>query len=91
MQQTSKCNRLHMTGWEDYSLGIVQEIKIKPYYQMVYGQIKICPREWDTSYLFAEMQSVYCRAPSNYVVDFLSTLYIYISLRKNNKPVTLGL
>ena len=28
-------------------LGIVQEIEIWPYYQMVYAQTRICSREWD--------------------------------------------
>ena len=33
---------------EDDPLGIVQEIEIWPYEQMVYAQPRMCPGEWDT-------------------------------------------
>ena len=33
---------------KDDSLGIVQKINIWPYYQMVYAQTRILPRERDT-------------------------------------------
>ena len=35
-------------GGENYPLGIVQEIEIWPYYQMLYTQTRICPGKWDT-------------------------------------------
>ena len=38
----------HDSGGEGDSLGIVQEIEIWPYYEMVYAQIRIRPGEWDT-------------------------------------------
>ena len=34
-------------GGKDESLGIVQDIKIRPYNQLVYAQSRINPREWD--------------------------------------------
>ena len=35
-------------GWRVNPLGIVQEIEIWPYEQMIYAQPRICPGEWDT-------------------------------------------
>ena len=35
-------------GGEGDPLGIVQEIEVWPYKQMIYAQPGICPREWDT-------------------------------------------
>ena len=51
----SECSKLtqkeyktrHNCVGEDDSLGIVQKIKIWPYYQMVYAQTRIHPKEWD--------------------------------------------
>ena len=34
-------------GEKDDFLGIMQDIKIWPYYQMVYAQTRICYREWN--------------------------------------------
>ena len=36
-----------MTGKESWPLGIMQEIEIWPFYEIVYPQTRICPREWD--------------------------------------------
>ena len=41
-----------MTGWEGDAQGIVQEIEIWPYYQMINAQPKICPGEWDAQILW---------------------------------------
>ena len=38
-------------GGGKWATGIVQEIKIRPYEQMVYAQPNICPGEWDTKTL----------------------------------------
>ena len=37
--------RLDMTGWEGDPLGIMQEIEIWPYYEMVYIKTRIHPGE----------------------------------------------
>ena len=50
MQQIST-KRLDTTGEQGKPLGIVQEIEIWPYDQMVYAQPNICPGEWDTQTL----------------------------------------
>ena len=42
------CVRLDMTGWAKFPLGIVQEIWIWPYYQIIYVQPRIRPTEWYT-------------------------------------------
>ena len=34
-------------GGQGDPLGIVQEIEIRPNYEMVYAQTRICPGEWD--------------------------------------------
>ena len=39
---------LNCDSGQDDPLGIVQEIEIWPYEQMIYAQTSICPREWDT-------------------------------------------
>ena len=49
MQQTSKkeiLDKAWLSG-EDDPLGIVQEIKIWPCWQMVYAQTRNRPRKWD--------------------------------------------
>ena len=49
----SECSKLAQKeykiwlGGQSDSLGIVQEIELWPYEQMVYAQPKICPGEWD--------------------------------------------
>ena len=44
---TQKSIRLPRLDGEGDPLGIVQEIEIWPYYQMVRAQTRIYPREWD--------------------------------------------
>ena len=39
--------KLDPTTWKGDPLWIVSEIEISEFYQMVYAQIKIHPREWD--------------------------------------------
>ena len=43
-----RCRRLSTNGWQRWFTGNVQEIKMWTYLQMVYAQIRICPRKWDT-------------------------------------------
>ena len=49
MQQTSaqRIEEETRLNGEGDPLGIIQEIKIWPYYQMVYTQTRIRSREWD--------------------------------------------
>ena len=52
MQQTSieMSTKLGMTGWDSDPQRIVQEIEFWLYYQMVYAQIRIYPREWNVKF-----------------------------------------
>ena len=49
----SKCSKLEQKEYKTWlggkgdSVGIMQEIKIWSYNQMVYAQARICIREWD--------------------------------------------
>ena len=36
-----------MIGGKDDPLGIVQELNVWVYYQMIYAQTRIHPRKWD--------------------------------------------
>ena len=46
MQQSSIKDSARLGGKGD-PLWIVQEMEIRPYYQMVYAKIRIHTREWD--------------------------------------------
>ena len=50
MKQTStkRLEDLTWLGGKGYPLGIVQEIDVWPYYQIVHVQTRICPGEWDS-------------------------------------------
>ena len=46
MQQISTKRNMRLGGQGD-PFGIMQEVEVWPYEQMVYAQPRICPREWD--------------------------------------------
>ena len=50
MQQAAikKSTKKDAAEWKGYLLGIVQEIEVWPYYQMVYSQTRLLPGEWNT-------------------------------------------